>query len=436
MLNYRPYTYATLLFVICIIGICIGYLQNPLVFVRKAYIDDFRLITGQICWVFISLNIIIAARPSFIEKLMPLDAWYKFHKILGIFAFVFTFIHFFGKDIAIFICNNFIAFPDPAPNYKLELLFQSFKGFAKDSAEYITYIALILFILCFISKVKYKPWYYSHKLFALLYLGLLVHVIVLTPDLKHSEPFTILVDIITILGAIAAIITLFNLTGYKKRQKAQVDSIETKDNITLLTLKTPKPYKAQLGQFFFIKYQGQNFHPFSAFNIEGDKISFLIKGFGDFTKNLGNKLKIGDTVTIEGPHGKFIPLAVQNDKEVLYVAQGIGIAPFAGCIKHLAKLPKLPFKLHLIVITVKGEDDPTIQYLKSDLMQLSKLGATITIHNRRAQGRFSEQNIKSLPLAKYDDVFFCGIEDLGKILKANYKAQGGRDYHQEYYKWR
>lgn len=90
------------------------------------------------------------------------------------------------------------------------------------------------------------------------------------------------------------------------------------------------------GQFFRLKNQQQNFpilpRPFSVYNIQDGKISFLIKIIGESTKNLF-ETKIGENISLHGPLGNGFKLV--KNKKVLIVSGGIGYAPFPLLQKKL-----------------------------------------------------------------------------------------------------
>ena len=434
MLKFRPYTYSSILSLLIVVGALLSYYQVPVTFTRKAYIDEFKFFTGVLCWVFISLNIIIAARPCLIGKLLPLDAWYKMHKVFGIYAAIFTTLHFFGKDIAIAVLDMTISFPEVTgaspPNA------MPYKNFAKDLGEYITYLALVLFAISFISKISYKHWYYTHKLFSICYIALLFHAYYLTNDIKHTTVYIWFVDAITILATIAAFILLFNFAGGHRRFKAKVLDIKHQDNTTLLELEAQNNIAGNVGNFYFLKYNKQNFHPFSAYNIDGNKISFLIKGYGAFTKNVAN-LKNNDEVVVEGPYGDFEPLKAKGHN-VLYFAQGVGIAPFAGTLIRLAKQNTLDFKLHVMLLSHEGRDDSSCKYLQDTLAQLEQKGVNVNYYNIKQDGYFDEAKAKVLLDNGFDSIYYCGSSQLGKLLAKVYKQQGGNlnNFYQEFCNWR
>ena len=70
-------------------------------FDARSYTHEIFYITGAIAWLWMTICLVIAARPSWIEKVFrsPLDRLYVFHKWLGFAAVAMAFVHYFVKDI-------------------------------------------------------------------------------------------------------------------------------------------------------------------------------------------------------------------------------------------------------------------------------------------------------------------------------------------------
>ncbi len=66
----------------------------------------------------------------------------------------------------------------------------------------------------------------------------------------------------------------------------------------------------------------------SIIDIENDKIGITIKNVGEFTSNM-HKLSVGDKLGIRGPYGNgFNTLEIEN-KDILAIGGGVGMAPIA-----------------------------------------------------------------------------------------------------------
>ncbi|MEA2103888.1 MAG: dihydroorotate dehydrogenase electron transfer subunit [Candidatus Cloacimonadota bacterium] len=104
---------------------------------------------------------------------------------------------------------------------------------------------------------------------------------------------------------------------------------------------------AKPGQFCEIKNPDHKFpilpRPFSIHNIEGNKISFLIKKVGKSTEQL-SKISVGEKISVLGPLGNGFDL--QDEKKVIVVSGGIGYAPMKFLRQKLRLKRNQVFSLH------------------------------------------------------------------------------------------
>ncbi len=93
------------------------------------------------------------------------------------------------------------------------------------------------------------------------------------------------------------------------------------------------------GQFAWITFAPRRLllldHPFSIASspLDGDRLRFVIKESGDFTKHIG-EIEPGRQVGIDGPHGSFT-LADHDADAVILIAGGVGVAPILGLLRDL-----------------------------------------------------------------------------------------------------
>lgn len=101
------------------------------------------------------------------------------------------------------------------------------------------------------------------------------------------------------------------------------------------------------GQFCEIKNQDHKFpilpRPFSIHDVEGNKISFLIKKVGKSTEQL-SQIREGEKISILGPLGN--GFEIQDEKKVILISGGIGYAPMKFMRDKLALKRNQVFSLH------------------------------------------------------------------------------------------
>jgi predicted ferric reductase len=110
-----------------------------------------------------------------------------------------------------------------------------------------------------------------------------------------------------------------------------------------------KPINYQSGQFIFVRFYNEKLskeaHPFSIASKSNSKnIKLMVKSLGDFTTRLEN-LRIKDKVSIEGPYGRF-NFRNQKNHNQIWIAAGIGIAPFLGMVEELENSPDFKVDLY------------------------------------------------------------------------------------------
>jgi len=123
------------------------------------------------------------------------------------------------------------------------------------------------------------------------------------------------------------------------------------NQVWTLTFAPPKgceTYAYLPGQFHFVTLKTRALpwqeHHFTIASspARAGEVSSTIKDLGDFTADIG-KTAPGDTAVLEGPFGRFSYLLHPKDRDVVFLAGGIGITPLMGMLRHMrdtgARLP-------------------------------------------------------------------------------------------------
>ena len=102
-------------------------------------------------------------------------------------------------------------------------------------------------------------------------------------------------------------------------------------------MKVKKENQAAMGQFYMLRAWNEYpvlSRPISVFDADPETVSFLYKGGGKGTE-IFTKLKAGDEITLDGPHGNGFP---EVKGKIALVGGGVGIAPLYLTAKTLKKL--------------------------------------------------------------------------------------------------
>ena len=95
------------------------------------------------------------------------------------------------------------------------------------------------------------------------------------------------------------------------------------------------------GQFHFLTFQRapnlpveEHHWTISSSPTEAGVLSSTIKESGDFTASIG-KTKPGDTALVDGPFGRFSYALHPDERELVFIAGGIGITPLMSMLRHI-----------------------------------------------------------------------------------------------------
>jgi len=278
-------------------------------------------LAGLIGFLFLSLLIFSGDTARFFDRFFGMDKIIKFQRKFALVTTIFVFLHpvFFvlsGRSVLPYIIPDFSVIPLALGTISL-------------------YIFIIVMIASKIYKrISYNIWQYIHLLTYLLFFFSLYHAVNWGSDYK-LVPLKIIYGI-TLMFLVTGIIYR---TYYKIKQKyagrfyVQEIKKETKDTLTL-TLKTERAFLFKAGQFCFLRLNKDKLyarHPFTiSSSPKENELCFKVKLTGRFTKVL-SELEKGEEVIIDGPFGIF---TIEDErKNLVFIAGGVGIAPFLSMIK-------------------------------------------------------------------------------------------------------
>lgn len=132
----------------------------------------------------------------------------------------------------------------------------------------------------------------------------------------------------------------------KKKVSAKITQVYRDGSFLKLTFSAPElAREAKPGQFLNVRVSETLDpllrRPFSIHDVVGDEMSVLISLRGKGTEILSEK-KVGDELNILGNLGNFFPEPDQS-KTPVFIAGGVGIAPFLFFARSVSTRPKLLF---------------------------------------------------------------------------------------------
>lgn len=283
---------------------------------------------GFIGLAMLGLQFIFSGRITKIAPSFGMDNILHFHKVLGLVAFAFVFMH----PVTLLLANpEFSAYFDPTTNI-LRAIALSFASMAL-----IFLIATSLWRISF--GLSYEKWRLVHGILALalVFIGT-VHALQVGHYLNAPWKKGLLVVLMG--SSMYLVIHTRIIRPWKNRKKPYKvhEVIKERDSCWTLRLKAINHPRLSFtcGQFAWLTINESPFslqqHPFSIASSEKDEmLSFTAKESGDFTSTWKD-IQPGTKVFIEGPFGSFTP---KGDKNLFLVMGGIGATPAMSMLRTL-----------------------------------------------------------------------------------------------------
>jgi predicted ferric reductase len=401
--------------------------------------EQFLTLSGYLAINFMSITMVLAARPRWLElPLGGLDKMYQLHKWTGILAVISALAHWliemaddglealFGSDRSL-------------EEAHFSGLLDSLKDGAEDLGEPGLYLLLFLVVITLTRWVPYYYWRYLHRVMPLIYLALAAHALLLAPLKWWQQPTGWLMALLIMGGVTASLQSLTGQIGKSHRYKGLVQAVrQTSANITEVVCDIGKRWPGhRVGQFALVTFNPtEGAHPFSLSSADNDsgQLSFQIKALGDYTRKIPQQLRRGQTVTLEGPYGRFNLNRGRKAAQQIWVAGGIGITPFLAALENrLIETEKRHPTITLHYCTAGAKEDPMVTRLQQLTEQLPDI--SLHIHDSLQGQRLSASQLQ-LQNDKVD-IWFCGPQGLANALRSGLQNQAiSLRFHQESFKFR
>ncbi|WP_028208642.1 ferredoxin reductase family protein [Paraburkholderia nodosa] len=409
---------------------------------RQAWIQY----TGLMAIATMSLAMVLANRPRGLEDpLGGLDRMYRLHKWLGIAGLMFSMLHWLlVKGVQWAVGWGWLARPQrgprPAATSGVEQFLRDYRGLAETVGEYAFYATVVLIVLALIQQFPYRWFAKTHKWLAVLYFPLAFHSLVLLRFGYWRAPAGVVVAVLLAAGIVSAVRVLAGRVGATRKFEGRIASLiwypELRVLETAIVMQPGWPGHAS-GQFAFVTSdRNEGAHPYtiaSAWDPHTPGVVFITKELGDHTRGLKDRLSEGMTVTVEGPYGCFT-FADQRTHQI-WIGAGIGITPFIGRMKELARHPDRRHRIDLFHTTFDFSQkaiDKLVADARSADVQLHLLVDA-------KHGRLNGARIRTaVPDWASASVWFCGPPAFGEAVRNDLVAHGldAADFHQELFQMR
>jgi predicted ferric reductase len=189
------------------------------------------------------------------------------------------------------------------------------------------------------------------------------------------------------------------------------------ENVFTIEIEPQQKFSFEAGQFCFLRLNKNKLyarHPFTISSSPNEKnLRFAVKIEGRFTKAV-SELKEGEEIFVDGPFGIF---TVEGNKNLIFIAGGVGITPFMSIIKN--NLEKEKNQDITLLYSAKTEKD-IIFKKEFDNMKKPWLKKIYLLREKtkgNEYGYFTRKLIEKY-VSNLDSLFYiCGPERMKKSVK-------------------
>jgi predicted ferric reductase len=397
-------------------------------------------LSGLLSIALMSFTTLLAARPAWLEApLGGMDRMYRAHKWAGILAVGFAALHWL-IEMSDDVIKALVGREGRLPKEKYAGFLEVLRDLAQDMGEWAIYAVLAMLAITLWKRFPYRRWRFLHQAMPAIYLMLAFHAALLAPAEYWSRPVGTLLALFLAGGVYGSLHSLGGRIGRSRQVPGEILSIERSapDIIAVRCQLGEGWHGHHPGQFAFISFdRAEGQHPFTIANADrGDRtVTFQIKALGDYTRQLAERLHVGQAVTIEGPYGRFDLGRIDRKARQIWIAGGIGVTPFLAWLDVLRANPEFAPAADLHYCTRDREADPFVARLEALCAPLSTI--RLQVHGAR-QGEVLSGQTLAAGKDRRTEVWFCGPQGLANALKAGLQdtCRGRFDFHQEAFEMR
>jgi predicted ferric reductase len=279
------------------------------------------------------LQVLLAARIKWIERAFGMDILIRYHKHMGIFA-------------ALLILSHPLLLAAGERSWRLLLALDLPWPILLGKA---TLGLLLVNVLASIYqkavRLKFETWRCLHDLLgpaAILFA--FTHSWLVGAHLQSPAMKTLWVVTLVLAVSVYAYHRIIRPRKLRARAYRVTEVIPETEDVWTVNMAPPEgePIPAYApGQFHFLTFYRKAGLPveehhwtISSSPAQKDYVSSTIKALGDFTSTMGLTEK-GDRVSVHGPFGRFSYVFHPEEKDLVFIAGGIGITPLMSMLRHM-----------------------------------------------------------------------------------------------------
>ncbi len=301
----------------------------------------------------LSLQAVLAARLKWIERPFGFDIIIRYHKHMAIFATLLIFSH------PLLLAIGGAGLP------LLTTLDVPWYLWAGKVALPLLLISVLISLPQFPLRLSFERWRILHDaLFPAIIVSAFLHSSFIGMDFQATPLRGLWIGMVVVALVVFTYHRFVRPLLLGRHRYRVVDVNQETKNVWTVVLAPPegeRRFDYLPGQFQFITFhRGQGLpteeHHWTISSSPTEKgfVSSTIKELGDFTATIG-QTKPGDTATVHAPFGRFSYVLHPDERDLVFIAGGIGITPLMGMLRHMrdtkAAIPVL------LLYANKDEDD-------------------------------------------------------------------------------
>ncbi len=280
------------------------------------------LYVGAVSILLMAWSFVLAVRIRFLERFFGgLDTMYRVHRWAGSLAVVFMFWH---------------VRVEPEIDNGIRGASESIAEAAEGLAGIGEYLLYALVALSLVRWFPYRFWRWTHKMLGVPFAFASWHFFTAEKPYANGSGWGLWFGGFMLAGLaawIARVVVRDAVTTGRRYRVAE--AVVEGSAVTIELEPLGERLEHHAGQFAFIKIQAPGLREPHAFTIasspESQRLRFVVRELGDWTRALLQTDLVGTDVVVEGPYGTFEPVG-RRDQHVVWVAGGVGITPFLSAI--------------------------------------------------------------------------------------------------------
>ena len=312
--------------------------SSPLLFMAvrpvppaRPFLLEASVALGFVAILMMAIQFVLIGRFQSLSAPFGIDALLRYHRHIAAIALGFVVLH-----ALLLVLHN------PA----LVTWFDPIGGtWASRTGAWALYAFILLALLSIFRqqlRLRYEAWRMSHTLLGVIALvSAMVHVHLAGRYISTAWKEWLIVAICAVMVGAYAYVRLVR-PAFLRRLPYTVSEVRPeRGRVWSLALQADRHPGMRFlpGQYGYLRLGSPyslDEHPFSfsSSSEQGDRLEFAIRELGDFTNRIG-QVPPGTTAYVDGPHGSF-STDLTPAPGYVFIAGGIGIAPFMSLLRTLA----------------------------------------------------------------------------------------------------